>query len=130
MSAIPSRHNRVGGALTERHLQAKREEGGDAERERNPGDASCPSAPIEDLAEDRGAYQAARKVTGEVDAAGGAAIRGGRTADKAGRGRLGEERAHANQDHPQQDRREMGASRSGKPAPARPRDPHKVGRVP
>ncbi len=90
------------------HFQALGEGPSDGECERNAGEAAWPSDPIEDLPEDRRSDQAAGEVTGEINAAGRAAVRGRGAADEAGRGRLGEKRPHADEDHAQQDRREIG----------------------
>src|SRR5215475_5573931 len=89
-------------------LEVEREERGDAQRERDSGDAGRPADPVEGLTEDRRADEAAGEVTGEIDAAGRAAIRGGGAADKSGRCRLREERPDADQDHAEQDCHELG----------------------
>ena len=84
-----------------------RDQGGNADCERDADDTSPPSEPIEDLPEDRRTDQTAGKVTGEIDTARGAAVGGGGPADEAGRCRLGEEGPHADEDHPQQNCREI-----------------------
>src|SRR5207247_450092 len=91
-----------------RQAQPKREQRGGAERERDPADAGRPSDAIEDLAEDRRPDEAAGEVTGEIDAAGGAAISGGGAADEAGRRCLRKECPDADEDHAQQDRCQIG----------------------
>src|SRR5262249_5168521 len=78
------------------------------ERPRDAGDAGRPADPIEDLTEDRGADNAAGEVTGEIDAARGPAVGGRGAADEAGRRRLSEERARADEHHAEQHRSEIG----------------------
>ena len=83
------------------------EKGGGAERQRDPRDTRRPTDPVEDLTEDCRADQAAGKVTGEIDTTGSAAVRGCSLADEAGRRRLCQERPNSDEDHAQQDRREI-----------------------
>ena len=85
-----------------------REDRRGAERKADPGNTGRPSDPIEDLPEDRGADQAAGEVAGEIDAAGRPAVRGCGAADEAGRRRLGEEGPPADENHADQNRRQVG----------------------
>ena len=84
-----------------------REKGGGGERQRNPRDTGRPTDPVEDLTKDRRAYQAAGKVTGEIDTTGSATVCGCSLADEAGRRRLCQERPNSDEDHAQQDHREI-----------------------
>ena len=59
----------------------------------NAGNAGGPSKPIEKLSKHRTADETAKEITGEIGAAGDAAIFGGRPPDKPGRGCLRGERA-------------------------------------
>src|SRR5438067_4958717 len=78
------------------------------ECERDAGDAGWPANPIEDLTENRGAHDAAPEVTGKIETARGAAVRGGGAADEASYGRLSQKCAHANKNHAQQHCRPIG----------------------
>src|SRR5258707_877167 len=90
-----------------RHRQAKSEQGGDEQRQRDAGDESAPAEGIEDLAEHGAADETAEEIAGEVDAARRAAIGGRRATDEAGRRGLSEEGADADQRQPGEDGEEV-----------------------
>src|SRR5262249_11304842 len=66
------------------------------------GNAGGPAKPIEELTQGRAADQAAKEIRRQIEATGGAAVRGRDTSDKARCDRLRKERPDANEDEPNQ----------------------------
>src|SRR5688572_23167637 len=85
--------------LSMTHLHADCEQRAEPERGPDSGDAGVPAEHVVDRPQHRRANQTAQEVARQIDAAGGAAIGRGGTADEAGRGRLRRERADGDQDH-------------------------------
>src|SRR5262249_9631851 len=84
-------------------LEENREQRGNEQRHPDAGDAGLPAEPVEELAEDRGAHEAAKEIEGEIESACRAAVRASGSADKAGGGGLREEGADADKHHARQE---------------------------
>src|SRR5689334_8068959 len=82
--------------------EAKRKQSGKTQSDADPSHASRPAEAVEELAEHEAADQAAEKVAGEIETAGGTAVSHRGTADKAGGDGLGEEGADTDQRQPGQ----------------------------